>query len=805
MRKRRLGMRLTAMLLCLLCVCTCVLSSCEGPQGIQGEQGIQGVPGEKGDKGDKGDQGEQGIQGEKGMGIAHIRKTNTNGLMDTYTITYEDGSKTTFTVVNGEQGPQGIQGEVGKTGKNAYELYCEEYGFDGTLTEWLEVINSEIFNNYSVIFNLNGGTAPADFVRIATVRSGHSVALTTPTREGYVFLGWYIGEGVNEAKFDADDRICYDTVLNAKWAVQMLEVTFLSNEGRTLKVESVEYGQAATAPVATDVVDHEFVRWDTAFDRVTENLTVRPIYAPLTYTVAYRTSDGESLGSARVYMSKTPGRPADPERAGYYFIGWYTDEACTIPYHFDYSFGADTTVYAWLNESKPIYNADDLTAIADDPNGHYYLAADIDLNGASWTAIPEFGGELDGQGHTVSNFTLGTTEGGNYGFFGVNRGTVRNLVLSDIMANYNFSNANHSLGILVGSNEATGVIEGCRVEYSNMSVKIYCSSSNYDQNYSGGLVGRNSGIISDCYVDVSCSAFYELYAPSYSKRQCYMYLGGAVGYADMESSLIGITAKNDVYLSSSVSAYSSHDAYLYVCAGGMIGCATDNAETMRCVAKTNVSYNATVEEYEELSYRIGGFVGYADKNASIMESFAEGCITEGAISAKRASFSDSIGGFVGTNQISIRDCYANVDIIKTIASSANNIGGFVGYNAGSVLTSYSAGAVNAPKGPIGGFVGLEAEGGLVNKCFTTSNVTATDTANVNRFTGQTSGGSVLGSYYATDASFTVNGEAQTAPDATATGAATGQLCSSALLTDALRWNTNVWNVTGTGLPTLLWK
>ena len=93
----------------------------------------------------------------------------------------------------------------------------------------------------------------------------------------------------------------------------------------------------------------------------------------------------------------------------------------------------------------------------------------------------------------------------------------------------------------------------------------------------------------------------------------------------------------------------------------------------------------------------------------------------------------------------------------------------------------------------------------MNKCFTTSNVTATDTANVNRFTGQTSGGSVLGSYYATDASFTVNGETQTAPDSTAKGTATGQLCSTSLLTGTLRWNTNVWNITGTGLPMLLWE
>lgn len=37
----------------------------------------------------------------KGTGITSIRKTGTSGLIDTYTITYSDGSTTTFTVANG--------------------------------------------------------------------------------------------------------------------------------------------------------------------------------------------------------------------------------------------------------------------------------------------------------------------------------------------------------------------------------------------------------------------------------------------------------------------------------------------------------------------------------------------------------------------------------------------------------------------------------------------------------------------------------------------------------------------------------
>ena len=76
-----------------------VLCSCERIQvnvGTQGEQGIQG------EAGPQGPQGEQGNDGKDGLGIVSIEKTSSDGLVDTYTITFSDGSTTTFTVTNGK-------------------------------------------------------------------------------------------------------------------------------------------------------------------------------------------------------------------------------------------------------------------------------------------------------------------------------------------------------------------------------------------------------------------------------------------------------------------------------------------------------------------------------------------------------------------------------------------------------------------------------------------------------------------------------------------------------------------------------
>ena len=57
-----------------------------------------------------------GTPGPAGVGIQKIEKTDTQGLVDTYTITYTDGSTTTFTVTNGADGQDGQNGVDGADG-----------------------------------------------------------------------------------------------------------------------------------------------------------------------------------------------------------------------------------------------------------------------------------------------------------------------------------------------------------------------------------------------------------------------------------------------------------------------------------------------------------------------------------------------------------------------------------------------------------------------------------------------------------------------------------------------------------------
>ncbi len=132
----------------------------QGPQGEPGEQGPQGEPGEQGPQGEPGEQGpqgepgEQGPQGEPGVGIVKIEKIASEGLVDTYEITYTDGTTSTFTITNGADGSNGENGEDGKTpyigengnwwiGEEDTGVYAGDVVVEHSFGEWVVIVKPE--------------------------------------------------------------------------------------------------------------------------------------------------------------------------------------------------------------------------------------------------------------------------------------------------------------------------------------------------------------------------------------------------------------------------------------------------------------------------------------------------------------------------------------------------------------------------------------------------------------------------------------------------------------------------------------
>ena len=89
--------------------------------------------------------GKDGADGEDGRdsdqaaaSITSIDKTATHGNVDTYTITLSDGTTSTFTVTNGKDGADGNDGDD-LTAFDVYEAYKESTGSTLSFTEFLDL------------------------------------------------------------------------------------------------------------------------------------------------------------------------------------------------------------------------------------------------------------------------------------------------------------------------------------------------------------------------------------------------------------------------------------------------------------------------------------------------------------------------------------------------------------------------------------------------------------------------------------------------------------------------------------------
>lgn len=130
-----------------------------------------------------------GDTGDTGNGIVSIDKTGSEGLTDTYTITYSDGNTTTFNVTNGEKGD---------TGKSAFDIYMETYpDYPGNESDW---INDLALGKLAahVFFDTEGGKELEDKVFCKGETFDKNV-LPTPVKEDFAFNGWYVNEELTEA------------------------------------------------------------------------------------------------------------------------------------------------------------------------------------------------------------------------------------------------------------------------------------------------------------------------------------------------------------------------------------------------------------------------------------------------------------------------------------------------------------------------------------------------------------------------------------------------------------------------------
>lgn len=691
---------------------------------------------------------------------------------------------------------------------------------------------------YTVTLDADGGELPEGFDTTMYPQSGSQFELPVPTKYGYAFVGWTrveVQEDGTEVEVDGNAvlaspiTITGDITLKAVWVQNLFTVTFLGINGNVLKTEIVERGLMATAPDVPVVERFRFQNWDVDFTVITEDLTVTAVYLP-TYIISYNTGDGSAVADTEFCSNEIPVAPADPTKRFYSFEGWFLDKEYTIPYDFSALLVQDITLYAYfIADYYPISTAEELIAIGDDNEGKYYLANDITLSGTQWIPLKGFKGVFDGNGYKITDFTISAES--DAGFFVSNSGTIQNLTLADftLYVSTQNTNTNFTAGALVGTND--GIIDNCHIRDAVLTYYYYRQvKSGTVMAYTGGLVGVNSGFVSDSSVtETIINGTVEAYAycagasgsgSQYDRHTSSLYqtlyIGGAIG--DNRGEMGGVVSNVIVAGSAITRGYSGyHSSYfggssgydtMYAHANLSVGgCAALNSGIIS-YSESNIEVVCSASESKPTqgdTYPRIYFGGFVQENTGTIDK----CQATATMKADYTFWEISAGGFVSVNKNQITNCHANATIetidTRTNTPKNNSIGGFVALNQGTITFCYATYDIDTQTlGTIGGFVGRNEKSATIMKCIADGNITYTgEPLGVGSFIGVKDDGSTLfKNHYNAENKILQGEEDVTVADSNATATDLTTLQSYAFLVDTLGYNPEVWEVVDGQYPTL---
>ena len=219
----------------------------------------------------------------------------------------------------------------------------------GKTQEKISVTVNPKVENVTVTFDSKGGSSIAS----VTLEKGAKVTKPQdPTKAGYSFLGWYLVG----ALYDFDLPVNANMTLEAKWEEiqQGHKVTFDSKGGSTIAPVYVADGELLIKPEDPEKEGYAFLGWylgDVEYDfglAVTGPMTLVAKWKDDTKAiVTFETFGGTQVQSQTVNKGSKALRPlVYPEKEGYTFVDWYSDEALEVVADFNLAINKDTTFYA---------------------------------------------------------------------------------------------------------------------------------------------------------------------------------------------------------------------------------------------------------------------------------------------------------------------------------------------------------------------------------------------------------------------------------------------------------------------------
>ncbi len=361
--------------LVLLCGCGRTAAGGIGSAGqISVKDGKDGTNGKDGADGKDGKDGQAFLNGEGEP--ASTLGNDGDSYIDTKTYDLYTKKNGVWVKEGSLKGNNGENGEDGHTpvitiGENG------NWYVDGVDTGKKATTDSQ---EYIVTYDLDGGTMPEGILSATRVKYGECIIdLPTPTKENFIFEGWYLNEGENEGKFTATTPVTKDITLKAKWKSiysQVFTVSWLNYDGTLLATDSVNYGSipsytGETPTKASDgEYDYTFSSWSPSVQAIYQDTSYVAQFTKKVKTIKITfdlngkgtiNADGftnniytASYGSV---LSIRNFKIEYNESAGTDFISsWYTDAALTTPASFPMIIKNDMTIYPKWEDQKNMFS-----------------------------------------------------------------------------------------------------------------------------------------------------------------------------------------------------------------------------------------------------------------------------------------------------------------------------------------------------------------------------------------------------------------------------------------------------------------
>ena len=242
--------------------------------------------------------------------------------------------------------------------------------------------------SYNINYNTNGGVNNLSNPNRYTVETT-DITLLDPTKDGYVFKGWYESSNFHGMPTTVIDTArATNITLYAKWELKPYSIIYNLNGGTNSLSNPSSYNSSTPDIVLSNPTrtGYTFEGWyetgDFSTTKITEIDTARgqdiTLYANWTinaYTITFNTSGGTSIPSITQNFGTDIVAPSDPVKTGYTFGGWDQTIPATMP-------GNDMTINA-------IWNAISYT-VTFDGNGLLDAVLPANMSYTIASGIPSF-------------------------------------------------------------------------------------------------------------------------------------------------------------------------------------------------------------------------------------------------------------------------------------------------------------------------------------------------------------------------------------------------------------------------------